>query len=69
MTTQSPSRWPLERGLFTVAGTVTLIAAALSASHSAPARHRSCCAAPAGCARRSTPTPPITASPRQLVRR
>ena len=31
MTTQSPSRWPLERVLFAVAGTMTLIAAALSA--------------------------------------
>jgi hypothetical protein len=28
---QSPSRWPLERGLFAVAGTMTLIAAALGA--------------------------------------
>jgi hypothetical protein len=28
---QSPSRWPLERVLFALAGTVTLVAAALSA--------------------------------------
>jgi hypothetical protein len=28
---ESPSRWPLERVLFTLAGTMTLLAAALSA--------------------------------------
>jgi len=43
-----------------------------STSCSAPTPHRSCCAARAGCARRSTPTPLTTASrrPRRpLVRR
>ena len=81
---QSPSRWPLERVLFALAGTMTLVAAALSAFVSpwflllaalvgvnqwlyvlsAPVRRRSCCAAPAGCARRSTPTRRTTASRR-----
>jgi hypothetical protein len=31
-------------------------------------RHRSCCAAPAVCSRRSTPTPPTTASAQRRAR-